>query len=373
MRYVVETDRMQNNLAVLRRELAGVPLIAVLKCNGYGLGLTGTALRLWEEGVTDFAVLRFDEAAAVRALLPDAFLMMLTPAVTPEEAAEAVEQHYTACVDCAETARRMEQAAAAAETATPVQLALDVGFGRYGFAPGEEALIAETLSDCPHLQVVGTYAHFHSSFGGPASVRRQTARFLKMTEKLKKAGVPLGRRHIANSAAALRFPETRLDAVRVGSALCGRLSVPDRWGFQPVGHLEAPITSLRRLKRGQNLGYGDMFHLKRDATVAVIPVGHSNGYGMTSARDSYRLRDIARYLFNDLKDLFRDHTVRVTVNGRSVPLVGGRGLTNCYADVTGISCAVGDTVCLPVGPVGIPADVPREYRSGTQPADISAL
>ena len=71
MRYVVETDRLQNNLAVLRRELAGVPLIAVLKCNGYGLGLTGTALRLWEEGVTDFAVLRFDEAAAVRALLPE--------------------------------------------------------------------------------------------------------------------------------------------------------------------------------------------------------------------------------------------------------------------------------------------------------------
>ena len=365
MRYVVETDRLRHNLTVLRRELAGVPLIAVLKCNGYGLGLTGTALRLSEEGVTDFAVLRFDEAAAVRALLPDAFLMLLTPAVTPEEAAEAVEQRYTACVDCAETARRMEEAAVQAGVRTPVQLALDVGFGRYGFAPGEEAQIAEILADCPHLQVVGTYAHFHSSFGGAASVRKQTARFLKMTEKLQKAGVEVGRRHIANSAAALRFPDTRLDAVRVGSALCGRLSVPDRWGFVPVGHLEAPITSLRQLKKGQNLGYGDMFHLKHDATVAVIPVGHSNGYGMTSARDSYRLRDIARYLWNDLKDLGRDHTIRVTVNGKTVPLVGARGLTNCYADVTGVDCAVGDTVSLPVGSVGIPADVPREYRSET--------
>ena len=362
MRYVIETDRLEHNVEVLRRELNGLPLIAVLKCNGYGMGLSGTALRLAELGVTDFAVLRFDEAATLRALLPEAFIMLLTPAVNDGEAEEAVQGRYAACVDSVESARRLETAAAATDTVTPVQLVLDTGFGRYGFLPGKEAVIAETLESCPHLHVVGTYAHFHSSFGKGGSVKHQTSLFLKMTGKLQKLGVETGRRHIANSAAALRFPDTRLDAVRVGSALCGRLSVADRWGFQPVGHMEAPITALKSLKAGANLGYGDMFHLKKDATVAVVPVGHSNGYGMTSARDSYRLRDIARYIWNDVKDIRRDHTVWVTVNGQKAPLVGGRGLTNCFVDVTGIDCAVGDPVILPVGPVGIPEDVPREYR-----------
>ncbi|MBP3389275.1 MAG: alanine racemase [Clostridia bacterium] len=362
MRYVIETDRLRHNVSVLRRELGNIPLIAVLKCNGYGMGLTGTALRLADEGITDFAVLRFDEAAALRALLPDAFIMLLTPAINDAQAQEAVQERYTACVDCVESAQRLERAAAEADVIAPVQLVLDTGFGRYGFAPGQEALIVDTMNACPHLAVVGTYAHFHSAFGNGGSVKHQTSLFLKMTGKLQALGLETGRRHIANSAAALRFPDTRLDAVRVGSALCGRLSVADRWGFQPVGHMEAPITALRQLKAGANLGYGDMYHLKKDATIAIVPVGHSNGYGMSSTRDSYRLRDIARYLWNDVKDLRRDHTVWVTVNGQKAPLAAGRGLTNCFVDVTGIDCRVGDTVVLPLGPVGIPEDVPREYR-----------
>ncbi len=362
MRYIVETDKLRHNVAVLKKEMPDTPLLAVLKCNGYGLGLVETAKLLKAEGIHDFAVLTFAEAAALRAVAPDDFIMMLTPAADEQEAAQAVALKLAACVDCAASAARLEAAAAAANTTTPVQLALDVGFGRYGFVPGEEDAIAQTLTDCPHLQVVGTYAHFHSSFGDGKSVKTQTAAFLAMTEKLSALGVDVGRRHIANSAAALRFADTRLDMVRVGSALCGRLSVFNRWGLKPVGFLEAPVTAVKRLPKGANLGYGDMYHLKKDTTVAVVPVGHDNGFGMTSARDSFRLRDIARYMWNNVKDLWRDHRVFVTVNGKRVPLVGGRGLTNCYVDVSDVPCKVGDTVVFSVSSVGIPADVEREYR-----------
>ena len=362
MRYIVETDKLRHNVAVLKKEMPETPLLAVLKCNGYGLGLVETAKLLKAEGIADFAVLTFAEAAALRAVAPDDFIMMLTPAVNDEEAAQAVTQQLAACVDCADSAARLEAAAAAANVTAPVQIALDVGFGRYGFVAGEEELIAQQLAACPHLQVVGTYAHFHSSFGNGQSVKAQTAAFLAMTEKLTTLGVNVGRRHIANSAAALRFADTRLDMVRVGSALCGRLSVPNRWGLKPVGFLEAPITAIKRLPKGANLGYGDMYHLKKDTTVAVVPVGHDNGYGLTSTRDSFRLRDIARYMWNNVKDLWRDHRVFVTVGGKRVPLVGGRGLTNCFVDVSDVPCQVGDAVIFSVSSVGIPADVKREYR-----------
>ena len=362
MRYVVETDKLRHNVAVLKKEMPDTTLLAVLKCNGYGLGLVETAKLLKAEGITDFAVLTFDEAAALRAVAPDDFVMLLTPAVTDDEAAQAVSMKLAACVDCAASAARLEKAAAAADVTTPIQLALDMGFGRYGFVAGEEEAIAQTLAACPHLQVVGTYAHFHSSFGDGSSVKTQLAAFLTMTDKLTVLGVNVGRRHIANSAAALRFADTRLDMVRVGSALCGRLAVANRWGLQPVGFLEANITAIKHLKKGANLGYGDMYHLKKDATIAVVPVGHDNGYGVTSMRDSFRLRDIARYMWNNVKDLWRDHRVFVTVNGKRAPLAAGRGLTNCFVDVTDIPCEVGDTVTFSVSSVGIPADVKREYR-----------
>lgn len=363
IQYVIDTQKLRKNTAILQSTMDGVPVIGVVKCNGYGMGLVPASRILVEQGVSMLAVLLFEEAATLREAGIDVPILMLTPAVTPEEADAVLRHRLIACVDSADSAAVLERAACAAGSTVPVHLMMDTGFGRYGFLPGQEEDILRLRTDAPHLRVEGCFSHLQNSFAANDSgVRAQVDSFLAMTDKLTAAGMAVGMRHIANTAAALRYPYARLDAVRVGSGFSGLLAVGNPWGVEPVGHLECAVTAVKWVPKGQNIGYGDMFHTKRPTRIAIVPAGHIDGYGMTEVRDSFRFRDHLRYLWNDLKAMRRDNRVFVDIAGQKAPLLGRFTLTNVIVDVTDISCRPGDIVCIDKDPLSVSPAVPRVYR-----------
>ncbi len=361
-RYVTDTRRIRDNVALLRKTVDGVPVIGVVKCNGYGAGLVPAAQILVEEGIAMLAVMQPEEAATLRAADIRVPVLMLTPAVTAEEARAVTAYQLTACVDCPQTAALLEREALRAGVCVPVHIMLDTGFGRFGFLPGQEETILRMHTACPHLRITGCFSHLHDSFmQSDRGVRRQTACFLAMTGRLAAAGLDVGMRHIAGTAAALRYPYARLDAVRVGSAFYGLLPMEDVWGFQPVGHLESTVAAVKWLPKGHNIGYGDMYRTRRPTRIAVIPAGHFDGWGMAGVRDSFRLRDHLRYIKEDFRRIGRDNRLFVEIGGRPAPLLGRLTLSNAIADVTDIPCRTGDTVTICTPPTGISPGVTRVY------------
>ena len=149
--------------------------------------------------------------------------------------------------------------------------------------------------------------------------------------------------------------------MRIGSAFLGRLSVPNEWGFQRVGHMECEITSVKHLPKDSNIGYADLYRTPRDMVAAVVPVGHIDGFGLTKANDLCRPVDKLRHLVHAVKDFFRDTQIYGYLNGKRVPLAGRIGLTNVVFDVTGVDCRPGDIVTLDVNPLMVDSGVLREY------------
>lgn len=371
-RYVIDARQIRWNAAILRRELHGVPVIGVVKCDAYGAGLLPVSRILLDEGAAALAVLHFHEAETLRRSGVGAPILMLTPAVTAAEADTVLRLDLTASVDGAQSCALLESAAERAGKTVPVHLMLDTGFGRFGWLPDETGALLRDLKRCPRLRVEGLYSHLHDAYTARAKdVDRQRMLFTGTADALERAGLPVGVRHLAATAAALRFPETRMDAVRVGSAFYGLLPFADKWGFCPVGHLECEVSAVKRLPAGHNVGYGGLCRTKRETTIAVVNAGHVDGWGMTPVRDCFRLRDRLRYLKADLRSLRRDGRTFVEIGGQRFPLLGRFTMSNVIVDVTGGDVRPGDTVRIELAPTCANGSIPRVLTG--EPAAASAF
>ena len=141
-------------------------------------------------------------------------------------------------------------AAVAQERPFPCHVKIDTGMGRYGFLPGDTAAIAQVYRT-EGLQVQGIYTHFYSAYDNEQATRAQFAAYQGVLDFLQKEGIAPGLRHCCNSSAFLKYPEMYCDAVRLGSALLGRIAVPNRLGLKRVGYAEADVEEIRWLPAGR--------------------------------------------------------------------------------------------------------------------------
>src|SRR5436309_1780693 len=143
-----------------------------------------------------------------------------------------------------------------------VHLKLDTGMGRWGLSE---------LTASP-AEVVGLMTHLATADSDEAFARQQVERFARET-----AGHAHLKRHVANSAAALRLPEAHFDAARCGIALYGLSPFgtdPGEDDLEPVLSWTTEIASSKLLHAGESTGYGRRYIAERDTWIGILPVGY---------------------------------------------------------------------------------------------------
>lgn len=351
--YIVEQSVLTQNLNSLLERAGDAAVYGVIKGNGYGLGLIPMAQILWEQGVTRFAVTEISEVRALReADFPQAEILMLRETALTEELEALLELDAVATVGCVETADAMEAVATAAERKFPCHAKIDTGMGRYGFLPGDTDTVA-AIYRREYLEVQGIYTHFHSAFSSEKDTRTQFSAFQAVLSALETAGIAPGVRHCCNSSAFLKYPEMHLDAVRLGSAILGRLSFAGASELKPAGYCEAQIELIREIPKGHSVGYGAAFRTKRPTRIAVCGVGYFHGFGVGPADDLFRFRDCVRKALSAAKSFLRRQRIYVTVCGQRAQVLGHIGMVQTICDVTDIPCQVGDPIRLEIGPLKV--------------------
>lgn len=348
--YIVETKALRHNLTVLREKAAGAVIWAVVKGDGYGLGVTALTAFLAGEGVTHFAVTDRKEAAAVRALAPNAEILMLRATCDEEELKELLDLEVLCTVGTRDDAVALEKVAAG-RTAR-AHLKVDTGMGRYGFLPQETEQAASLYRDFSHICFTGIYTHFHTA-GNRKVTQAQYRDFHTLVDDLRGRGLEVGMVHCCNSLAFWYYPEMHMDAVRLGSCLLGRVGYANRAGLGRVGWVQADVEELRTLPRGHNVGYGGDCKLKRETRIAVVGVGYVHGFSVERGYDVFRVRDCLRSMGRYLKYMLKRRRLTVTVNGKSCPVLGHVGMVNLIADVTDVPCQVHDPVVVQVNPLDL--------------------
>ena len=160
-----------------------------------------------------------------------------------------------------------------------------------------------------------------------------------------------------------------MNAVRIGSAFLGRLSIPNIYGLKRIGYLKSEVAEIKNLKKGYNIGYSNAYTLKKDSKIAIIPVGYADGFNVRDDRDMFRKIDRLRYIVRDVKDAFKDKSLYIDIknnNGKyeKCKVIGRLGMYHVSVDITGKDITIGATAKLKVNPIFVDSSIRREYISG---------
>ncbi len=271
---------MQRNLARLRRLMGSRPgVFGVVKADAYGHGAVAVARSL-EPLCHMLAVSLVEEGLELRAAGIRAPILVLG-AYYNHHHDEVLAERLTPVVYDPGDLERFGAAAARRGRRIDVHVKIDTGMSRLGIAPTAAEPTLARVSNLPSLRLAGLCTHFASAdLAETASTDVALAEFSVLLERARQLGFRGLTNHAANSAAAVRFPAARLDAVRPGLALYGAMpsEIVAVAGLERALSLRTQIMSVRDLAPGTAVSYGGTWRASRPSRIATLPIGYADGY-----------------------------------------------------------------------------------------------
>ena len=338
--YSIDSHKVEQNIQTLQRK-AGVPLIAVVKNNGYGLGLEWLAKTTRDAGITQFAITELADIAPLRETVGnDADILMLRSTALYEELKVIMENNCIATIGSSAAARALDLTAQRLGIQARAHLKVDTGLGRYGFAPQKPQTIASCFS-LDGLRIEGIYSHFSdaSDLNHPETSAQELASFKQCVISLQDRGFDTGIRHMANSAGLFNVPNSALDAVRIGV-------------------LESAVIDLKHFPKGSSLGYHGTYRTKRDTLAAIVPIGTQDGFSL-QVTPQPRFHQV---LSTAKQCVLRKHAT-VAIEGVDYPILGVVDMSLCMVDVTDQPAHIGDRATADINPLMVNPRVLRIYQN----------
>jgi alanine racemase len=247
--------------------------MAVVKANAYGHGLVPTALALADADA--FAVARLEEGLALRAAGVTRPIVLLEGVFASEQLLEAARHGFDIVVHDPLQIELLEAFSGAHRFI--IWLKIDTGMNRLGFRPADfPVALARVRAIMPAPLEIRLLTHLaRADDRDDASNREQIARFNSVVGKLDYAT------SIANSAGLLSGAGVQADWVRPGLALYGVSPFADQkasdLNLEPVMALESAVITIRRVPKGETVGYGGVWRAPRDSTIAIVAAGYGDG------------------------------------------------------------------------------------------------
>lgn len=300
---------LRNGAAIAAQ--ARVPLLPMVKADGYGLGAVRVAHVLERLDPWGFGVATIAEGEELRRAAITRPVVVFTPLLIGDfDAAERAD--LTPALGDRESIVHWQR------TGRPWQLAIDTGMNRAGVPWTDVASLRSALAiDSPQ----GAFTHFHSADQNDATRDEQERRFDDAVARLPVRPSML---HVENSPAVEHRGPSRWTVARPGVFLYGvgsgnsALIEPE-----PVVSVRARVVDLRTIAAGETVSYGATFRAETERRIATLAIGYGDGY---------------RRAFGN--------AATVLVGGKRAPVVGAVTMDMTMIDVTDTPCMIGDVATL---------------------------
>jgi alanine racemase len=310
-RLTVDLGALIRNWQALDKVSDGALTGAVVKGDAYGVGIDAASRAFYFAGARFFFVATPDEALAVRAALPDAFIFVLD-GLFPGAAPLYVGERLMPVLSSLPMLEEWLVACLGRNEALPAALHFDTGMNRLGFRLSETSIVKRMCDEIGYApQMIMSHL---ACADQPQHEKNRTQLALFASVMAQFPGIPAS---LANSAATMTSRDMHFQMVRPGIALYGGRAVNGRRNpMMPAVTLEAPILQVRDAKTGESVGYGATYTLSRDSRVGVIAIGYADGF------------------LRSLSSTNQHGGGRAFVRGKLVPIIGRVSMDMCMIDLT---------------------------------------
>ena len=320
----VNLSAIRNNISHCKSKLnPSTKVLAMVKAASYGSGIDEMGVYLERIGVNYLGVAYADEGVQLRKAgvkLP--VLVMNTESNAFED---CIRYQLEPCIYSVDQLNEFIQELQYEELSNyPIHITLETGMNRLGFESPSIPELLEVLRTHSEVRVKAVTSHFatadvlNSDF-----VKEQAASFTTMSDTILKELPYSVDRHLSNSAGVLHYPEYQFDMVRIGIAMYGYDSDPEhRSHLREAVHWYSTISQIRRIEKGQSVGYGRAGIADKSTRIAVIPVGYGDGFRRSLSQG----------------------VGQMVINGKKCPVIGNVCMDMTMIDIGELDAKEGDTV-----------------------------
>ncbi|ADU84894.1 alanine racemase [Helicobacter pylori] len=330
----VDTSSLRHNFNAVKNAIPkDTHIMAVVKANAYGVGAIKASEIFLQEGAHYLGVATLDEALELRFHFPKTPILIL--GYSPNSNAQMlVDNHLSAMIFSLEQAEIFSQIALKSKKRLKVHLKIDTGMHRLGLEPNFKSVeIIKKIRALKGLEVEGIFTHLSNADANiKTHAKNQMKAFNAFLEQLLDQKIEFQYRHAYNSAGILSLcnnNENRfLNLYRPGIMLYGFYPSNEMKESCPtilknVVSLKAQIVQIKRVKKGEFVGYGKHFYTNEETLVGVLALGYADG--------------LARALGN---------RIQVVINNQLAPLIAKVCMDQCFIKLDGIEAKEGDEVIL---------------------------
>jgi alanine racemase len=314
----INLGALANNIACFRELLKpGTDLMLMLKAAAYGSGDL-EMVDFFEKQPVDYVAVAFvDEGVRLRKSGMQLPVMVLNPDVHDPEL--LLQYHLEPEIFSLDQLHSLINAMDKGMGGIDIHLKLDTGMHRLGFEEKDLSELIQVLKENTNLQVLSVFTHLIASEKEQmdALTLRQIDRFEIMYQTLSNALDIKPKRHVLNSAGISRFPQFKMDMVRLGIGMYGLGALPAQMKgiIRNVHTLKAMVSQVKEVQTGETVGYGGSFILESPKTIATITIGYADGYMRKAGFGAHK----------------------VWINGHFLPTIGSICMDMSMIDVTGLS------------------------------------
>ena len=281
---VIDLSAIAANYA--RLSSAGVPVMGIVKADGYGHGATRVARTLREMRAEWLGVALPSEALALRAEGDRGRLLAWLWAPGDSAVTDCIATDVDLSVSGHSSLTDVVDAARAVGKRARIHIKVDTGLTRNGVprAAWEQVFeAARVAQDEGTVEIVGIWSHLASADEPDDPMTdRQVGAFLLALDVAASVGVEPELRHLANSAAAINRPDCAFDLVRAGIAIYGvtpgpGLGTAQSLGLRPAMTLRSRLAHVKRIDEGDRVSYGGTWMAPSATAVGLVPVGYADG------------------------------------------------------------------------------------------------
>ncbi len=286
----IDLDCIAHNVKEIKKLLKPeTRLMGVVKADAYGHGVMETAKTILESGADCLAVAFIDEAVQLRSSGITVPILILGNSAE-DSIDDLLEYDITPAVFTEGFARVLSKRATELGKCAKIHIKVDTGMHRIGFLygsnPDENKNTIKKItqiSQLPNVEVEGIFSHLSTSDEEDTDYTyQQYNRFLELVAALDENNVKIPIRHIANSAALVRFPELQLDMVRAGVIMYGMYPSCDvNYGslsLKPAMKFKTRVINVKQVDEGAGISYGRRYITDSTQRIATIAVGYADGY-----------------------------------------------------------------------------------------------